>query len=120
VRCGEEVVLITGIVAADSGASYELSDSLDMYPSHTNSTSTPIYEKIAATSAIQSSILAVTTAAVNDRQEVIRDSSVKGYIYVAEVDELKKKIKVLSPQPGGLPGNALVVGGWPEGVDDLV
>ena len=113
------MVLITSIVAADSG-SYEPSDSLDMYLSRTNNSSTPIYEKITATPAIQSSILAVTTAAVNDRQEVIRDSSVKGYIYVAEVDELKKKIKVLSPQPGGLPGNALVVGGWPEGVDDLV
>jgi polyribonucleotide 5'-hydroxyl-kinase len=91
-----------------------------MYSSHSSSAESKIYEKITPSSAIQNSLLAITTAAVNDRQEVIRDSSVKGYIYVAEVDELKKKIKVLSPQPGGVPGNAMVLGGWPEGVDDLV
>jgi polyribonucleotide 5'-hydroxyl-kinase len=91
-----------------------------MYPSHNSYAESKIYEKITPSAAIQNSLLAITTAAVNDRQEVIRDSSVKGYIYVAEVDELKKKIKVLSPQPGGVPGNAMVLGTWPEGVDDLV
>ncbi|KAF2873435.1 mRNA cleavage and polyadenylation factor IA/II complex [Massariosphaeria phaeospora] len=79
-----------------------------------------IYEKETPSSLIQNSLLAITTAAANDRPDVIRDSSVRGYIYVADVDEVKKKVKLLSPQPGHTPPNALVFGSFPEDVPALV
>lgn len=69
---------------------------------------------------IQNSLLAITTALANDGQEVIRDSSVRGYIYVADVDDLKKKVKLLSPQPGHTPPNAMVLGSFPEDIPGLV
>jgi len=81
----------------------------------------PIYEKVVPSAAeLLDSLLAVTTAGENDKHEAIRDASVRGYIYVAEVDEAKKKVKLLSPQPGLVTGNALVLGRWPEDVPGLV
>ncbi|KAF9694689.1 hypothetical protein EKO04_007293 [Ascochyta lentis] len=79
-----------------------------------------IYERVTPSSAIQNKLLAITTASPNDKHEVIRDSSVRGYIYVADVDEGKRKVRLLSPQPGHLPGSAMVLGSWPEDVAGLV
>ena len=69
---------------------------------------------------MQNSLLAITTAAANDRPEVIRDSSVRGYIYVADVDDAKKKVRLLSPQPGQTPPTAMILGPFPEDVPGLV
>lgn len=80
----------------------------------------PIYEKVSPSEALRDSLLAITTASPNDKHESIRDASVRGYIYVADVDEVKKKVKLLSPQPGQTPGNAMVLGSWPENVPGLV
>jgi polyribonucleotide 5'-hydroxyl-kinase len=66
------------------------------------------------------SLLAITSASANDRQDLIRDSSVRGYMYVADIDEGKRKVKLLSPQPGQVPTNALVLGSFPEDVAALV
>lgn len=82
--------------------------------------SNSIYECIPPSLAIQNSLVAITTASPTDSQEVIRDSSVKGYIYVADIDDVKKKVRLLSPQPGMIPGNAMVLGPWPEDVPGLV
>jgi polyribonucleotide 5'-hydroxyl-kinase len=79
-----------------------------------------IYEKVTPSSQLMNSLLAVTTASANDKPEVIRDSSIKGYIYVADVDEGKRKVKLLSPQPGQIPANALVLGRFPEDVVGLL
>jgi polyribonucleotide 5'-hydroxyl-kinase len=79
-----------------------------------------IYTRVTPSAALQNSILAITTALPTDAQDVIRDASVKGYVYVVDVDEAKKKVKLLSPQPGGMPGNAMVLGRWPEDVPGLV
>jgi polyribonucleotide 5'-hydroxyl-kinase len=79
-----------------------------------------IFEKVVPSSYMTNSLLAITTAAGNDRQEAIRDASVRGYIYVADVDETKKKIRVLSPQPGLTPTNAIILGSFPEDVPSLV
>jgi polyribonucleotide 5'-hydroxyl-kinase len=81
---------------------------------------TTLYTRVAPSSALQNSLLAVTTAAPTDRQDVIRDSSIMGYIYVVEVDETKKKCRLLSPQPGLIPRNAMVLAPWPEEVPGLV
>lgn len=90
-------------------------DDDDVYGSSKN-----IYEKVTPSSLMQNSLLAVTTASINDSQEIIRDASVQGYIYLNEVDEAKKKVRVLVPQPGQLPPNALVLGSFPEEVPNLL
>jgi polyribonucleotide 5'-hydroxyl-kinase len=79
-----------------------------------------IFEKVAPSEAIQNQLLAITTASPNDPQSVIRDSSIRGYIYVADVDEAKKKVKLLCPLPGQTPGNAMILGNWPEPVEGLL
>lgn len=79
-----------------------------------------LYERVAPSAALTNKLLAITTANPNDRHEVIRDSSVRGYVYVADVDEAKRKVRLLSPQPGHLPGSAMVLGSWPEDVAGLV
>ena len=98
----------------------EENGSTEFRPGDYDAAATPIYEKIAPSAAMQNSLLAITTALPNDRHEIIRDASVRGYIYIADVDEAKKKVRLLSPQPGQTPGNAMVLGSWPEDVPGLV
>ncbi|SLM39460.1 pre-mrna cleavage complex ii protein clp1 [Lasallia pustulata] len=71
-------------------------------------------------SALQHSILALMHADANDTPENIRDASVIGFVYVAEVDEKKKKLRVLAPLSGRLPNRAMVWATWPEGGTELV
>lgn len=86
---------------------------------YSSSFNTTLYQRIKPSSTLQNSLLAVTTASPTDRQDVIRDASIMGYIYVAEVDETRRKCRLLSPQPGQLPGNAMVLAPWPEEVVGL-
>lgn len=79
-----------------------------------------IYERIVPSGEIVNKLLAITTAGASDGHGAIRDASVRGYMYVAEVDEVKKKVKLLSPQPGQVPTSAVVLGSWPEDVPSLV
>lgn len=79
-----------------------------------------LYTRVSPSAELTNKLLAITTASPNDKHEVIRDSSVRGYIYVADVDEAKRKVRLLSPQPGHLPGSAMVLGAWPEDVAGLV
>lgn len=69
---------------------------------------------------MQNAIMAIAHADPSDSQENIRDASVMGFIYVAEVDEKKRKLKILAPLSGRLPSKAVIWGSWPEGVGDLV
>jgi len=69
---------------------------------------------------LQNVLLAVTNTDAKESQESIRDSSILGYVYVADVDEAKKRIRLLAPQPGQLPPNALIMGSFPEDVAGLV
>ena len=43
-----------------------------------------------------------------------------GFMYVAEVDEKKNKLRVLAPAGGRLPNKAIIWGPWPEGIPDLM
>ncbi|KJZ77782.1 hypothetical protein HIM_02959 [Hirsutella minnesotensis 3608] len=58
--------------------------------------------------------LAVMHAAPKDAPETVRASSVMGFVYVSDVDEEKRKIKVLAPVGGRLGDRPLVWGKWPE------
>ncbi|KAI9880611.1 MAG: Cleavage polyadenylation factor subunit clp1 [Pleopsidium flavum] len=80
----------------------------------------PIFEKTQPSPLMQNCILAIMHADPNDTQENIRDASVMGFVYVAEVDEKRRKMRVLAPISGRMPSRAVVWGTWPEGVGDLV
>lgn len=79
-----------------------------------------LFEKAVPAEGMVNQLLAITTASPNEAHAVIRDSSVRGYVYVADVDESKKKVKLLSPLPGQTPASALILGSWPEPVEGLV
>jgi polyribonucleotide 5'-hydroxyl-kinase len=93
----------------------------DYYEDSVNSNGPPrIYDLIQPTLAIQNSILAVTNADPNESQPGIRDSSVLCYVYVSEVDEAKRRVRLLAPTSGRIPARAMILGRWPEDVVDLV
>ncbi|EGR45441.1 uncharacterized protein TRIREDRAFT_23190 [Trichoderma reesei QM6a] len=57
---------------------------------------------------------AVMNASVRDSPDVVRAASVLGFVYVADVDEDRRKIKILAPVSGRLGDRPLVWGRWPE------
>ena len=103
-------------------SSTDLSSSL--LPGDYDVTSSPIhsiFEKISIpTPQMQNAIIAIVHAEINDTHESIRDASVIGFVFVAEIDEKKKKIKILAPLSGRLPNRAMIWGKWPEGSGDMV
>jgi polyribonucleotide 5'-hydroxyl-kinase len=72
-------------------------------------------------SALSNTLIAITHAAANAPPSEIRDASVMGFVYVADVDPEKRKIRVLAPVGGRMPARALVWGKkWPGEVVGLV
>lgn len=57
---------------------------------------------------------AVMNASVRDSPDVIRAANVMGFVYVADVDEDRRKIKILAPVSGRLGDKPLIWGKWPE------
>lgn len=80
----------------------------------------PILEKVLPSIEMQNSILVIMQAGSNDSQESIRDASVMGFIYVAEVDEKRKKVKILAPLSGRLPSRAMIWDSLGDGIVGLV
>lgn len=73
------------------------------------------------TQAYANTLIAITHAAPNAGLADIRDSSIMGFVYVSDVDVDKKKLRVLAPVGGRMPGRALVWGKkWPGEVVGLV
>lgn len=73
------------------------------------------------TPALQSNILAIMNADPDAQEEDIQTSSVLGFLYVAEVDEARAKISLLSPVAGRIPRRAIVWSqSWPEEVVGIV
>ena len=79
-----------------------------------------LFERVPPSAEMQTCVLAVVQAEPNDSLDGIRDASVVGFVYVAEVDEKKRKVRVLAPMAGRVPRKAMVWGLWPEGVGELV
>ncbi len=79
-----------------------------------------IFDKVRPSPQMQNAILTIVNAHPEDTQENIRDASVMGFIYIADVDEKKSKLKVLAPLGGRLPNKAIIWGSWPEGISDLM
>ncbi|KAL5379275.1 Cleavage polyadenylation factor subunit clp1 [Paraphaeosphaeria sporulosa] len=105
------------IFRVKEGSDMQFNDGGDAYGGAAEDT---IYERATPSSEIVNKLLAITTAAPTDGHASIRDASVRGYLYVAEVDEGKKRVKLLAPQPGQVPSTAVVCGRWPEDVASLV
>ncbi|KAL8911302.1 MAG: hypothetical protein Q9171_003510 [Xanthocarpia ochracea] len=80
----------------------------------------PIYEKVHPSPQMHNGILAVVQADVNDTPENIRDASVLGFVQITEVDERRRKLKILSPIGLRVPQRALIWGSWPADVGELV
>lgn len=82
---------------------------------------TSIFEVVREiTMQLQNAVLAFVHADPKDHQETIRDAPVIGFVFIVEVDETRKKLKVLAPLSGRLPNKALIWGRFPEGSGNLV
>lgn len=107
-----------------SGGGGDEDDDEDYAPSLSIGASTnasrSIFMKVEPSMSLQNCLLAITHADPNASQATIRDSSVMGYVFVAEVDEIKKKVKLLCPVGGRVPSKAMIWGAWPEDVLDLL
>lgn len=79
-----------------------------------------ILEKVTPSQGMVNAILSVKFCPGNSSLDNVRDSCVMGFVYVAEVDEVRRKIRFLAPHPSRWGDRALVWGSWPEGVGDLV
>jgi polyribonucleotide 5'-hydroxyl-kinase len=53
-------------------------------------------------------------ASPRDAPDTIRAASVMGFVYVADVDETRRKLKILAPVSGRLGDRPLIWGQWPE------
>jgi polyribonucleotide 5'-hydroxyl-kinase len=81
---------------------------------------TRLFDKVEPTSQMLHCILAVMLALPHDSQDTIRDAPVMGFVYVAEVDEKKKKLRLLAPLNAKLGDRPLVWGSWPEAAVSLI
>jgi polyribonucleotide 5'-hydroxyl-kinase len=71
--------------------------------------------------ALANTLIAVTHSPPNAHPAEIRDASVMGFLYVADVDAEKNRIRVLAPIGGRIPSRALIWGKkWPGEVVGLV
>ncbi|KAI2607472.1 Clp1-domain-containing protein [Hypoxylon fragiforme] len=77
-------------------------------------------ERIDPSLMMQNCILAVMYASIHDSADTIRNSNVMGYVYVADVDEKRRKLKVLAPVSARLGDRPLVWGSWPEPMVSLL
>lgn len=78
------------------------------------------FEKIEPSAALTGALLAIKFCAGHADEDSLRDSAVMGFLYVAEVDDARSKIRFLSPHPQRWGDRALIWGSWPEAVPDLV
>nr|POE72088.1 mrna cleavage and polyadenylation factor clp1 [Quercus suber] len=78
------------------------------------------FERVTPSLAMTGSLVAIKFCAGNSDDETVRDSAVMGYLYVADVDETRKKVRFLAPHPQRWGDRALLWGEYPEAVADLV
>ena len=90
------------------------------YASSRASFSSANFEKVTPSNEMLGRLVAVKHCPGNSNETTIRDSAVMGFLYVSEVDEMKKRVRFLAPHPQRWGDKALVWGGWPDAVTDLV
>ena len=82
--------------------------------------SIPLIDKTNPSAILTHCVLALLNCETTERPEVMVEASVLGFVYVVEVEEVKRRIKVLAPMAGRLPSRPLVVGQWPEATGNMV
>ena len=76
--------------------------------------------KFDASPALAHWTLAVMNAGLHDAPDAVQQATVQGFVYVAEVDGERRKVRVLAPVSGRLGDRPLVFGRWPEPYINLV
>lgn len=89
-------------------------------PGGVEATEATIYEKIEPVTSLLHCLLAVMYASTADSQDTVRDASVMGFVFVAEVDEKKRRLKVLAPMNTRVSDRPMIWGSWPESSVSLV
>jgi len=71
---------------------------------------------------MEAAVMAVMAVGPRDMSDTakIRNAAVMGFVYVADVDVDRKKIKVLAPVSGPLGDKPLIWGHWPEALFNLL
>lgn len=78
------------------------------------------FEKTKPMPEMTGSLVAIKHCVGKSSADDVKVSAVKGYLFVAEVDEVKRRVRFLAPHPQTWGDRALVLGqGWPEAVGDL-
>lgn len=90
-------------------------------PEKTDST-VPLKKVLApAPSTLANTLLAITHAPATASPAEVRDASIMGFLYVADVDVEKGKIRVLAPVGGRMPSRAIIwAKRWPGELVGLV
>ncbi len=71
-------------------------------------------EKTEVSGSLSHWTLAVMNASIHDSPETIQFSTVLGFVYVADADVERRKLKVLAPFSVRLGDRPLILGRWPE------
>lgn len=81
----------------------------------TASASAPVLHRLTAMDAeLHGSVLAIMNTEPSAPLDQIRAASVVGFVHVVEVDDKRKRLKLLAPLSGRLPRRTLLWGAWPE------
>jgi polyribonucleotide 5'-hydroxyl-kinase len=73
-----------------------------------------LYEKVEPSPMMLHCMLAVMYASVGDSQDTVRDAPVMGFVYVSDVDDKKRRFKVLAPMNTRITDRPMIWGSWPE------
>lgn len=82
--------------------------------------SADMLEKAEPSMMMQNCVLAVACASVRDPPDTIRDANVMGFVYVADVDEKRHRLRILAPVSARLGDRPLLWGSWPEHMVNLL
>ncbi|EFX06160.1 mRNA cleavage factor complex 2 protein [Grosmannia clavigera kw1407] len=77
-------------------------------------------EKVEASNALMHWTLSVMNASNHDPPDVVQHAAVLGFVYVADVEADRRKMRILAPVSGRLGDRPLVLGRWPEPYINLV
>jgi polyribonucleotide 5'-hydroxyl-kinase len=93
---------------------------MNFMPGGVEATESEQYEKVEPGPLMLHCLLAVMYASAGDLQDTIRDASVMGFVFVTEVDEKKRRMKVLAPMNTRISDRPMVWGSWPEATISLI
>ncbi|KAJ6139541.1 Pre-mRNA cleavage complex II Clp1 [Penicillium samsonianum] len=104
------------------GSFSESADHANSNANANNASSVPLKKVLPpAPSALANTLLAITHAPTTASPAEVRDASIMGFLYVADVDADKGKIRVLAPVGGRMPPRAIIwAKRWPGELVGLV